>query len=133
MPRTTASQVELVVEVDAAIDLEAFIAAANEIVTEVCVPLEYSDTRLELIERWLSAHFYKIRDQAVASEKAGPVAESFQHKVDLLLMQTKEGQMAMLLDTKGGLARLQKALMEGRIKSGLKWLGTAAGDEEAYA
>lgn len=129
MPRTSASQVESVVEVDADIDLEAFILTANEIVTEVCVPLEYSDTRLELIERWLSAHFYKIRDQSVASEKAGPVAASYQHKVDLLFMQTKEGQMAMSLDTKGGLARLQKALEEGRIKPGISWLGTACPDE----
>lgn len=124
MPRTTSEQVATIVEVDSNIDLEVFILTANELVTEVCVPLGYSDARLELIERWLAAHFYKVRDQSVQSERAGPVSQSFFGQVGFILKQTKEGQQAMLLDTKGGLAQLSKDIEEGRQKSGVQWLGS---------
>lgn len=124
MPRTTAEAVATIIELDEDIDLEAFILTANELVTEVCVPLEYSDTRLELIERWLSAHFYAIRDMRTASEQAGSVAASYQYRVGLMLANTMYGQQAMLMDSKGGLASLSKSMEMGRRKSSIKWLGT---------
>lgn len=123
MPRTTAESVAFIIELDEDIDLTSFILTANELVTEVCVPLGYSDTRLELIERWLSAHFYAIRDMRVSQEQAGPVSASYQHKVGLMLANTMYGQQAMLLDTQGGLASLSKSLEMGRKKPTMFWLG----------
>ena len=82
---------------------------------------DYSDATLELIERWLAAHFYAIRDMRVANEKAGSVGQAFQYKVDLNLANTMYGQQAMMLDTDGKLL----ALSQGKSRRvGVTWLGT---------
>ena len=63
MVRTTSSDVEGIIEVDASISLDPFIETANAFVTECCSSVStYDATRLELIERWLSAHMYTNRD-----------------------------------------------------------------------
>jgi hypothetical protein len=119
MARTTATNVKKIIEVDATIivvdaDMDAFIDVANELVTEMCTgttngpKTAYTAARLELIERWLSAHFYAIRDPRPSSEKAGAVGVNYQQKVDLNLSLTSYGQQAMMLDTNGGLKSLDK-------------------------
>lgn len=125
--RTTAAAVKEIIEVDDTLlvgtggdVLDPFIETANALVTEVCKPLGYDDTRLELIERWLSAHFYAIRDPRRASEGAGTVQETFQHQLDLNLSVTTYGQQAMMLDTLGGL----HALSAGVVKPTVFWAGT---------
>jgi hypothetical protein len=123
--RTTDADVELVAEVDSTISLTPFITIANELVTELCTDSGYNDTRLALIETWLAAHFYLIRDQAVASEKAGSVAVSYQYKIGLFLSQTKQGQTAMMLDTAGNLAALSKRMEDGEPAAiQFTWMGT---------
>lgn len=125
MVRATADDVADVVEVDATISLTPFITIANELVTELCIDSGYTDTRLTLIETWLAAHFYLLRDQAVASEKAGSVGVSYQYKIGLNLAQTKHGQTAMMLDTAGNLAALSKRIEEGEPASiQFTWMGT---------
>lgn len=135
MPRTTDILVKGVIEVDVDIPLTPFIEVSNELVTEVCVPFTngdgsayYSATRLELIERWLAAHFYAIRDPRLSHESAGSVSASYQNRVDLGLDQTTYGQQAKLLDTKGGLASLDISTKKGRRTIGVYWLGST--DEE---
>ena len=128
MPRTTAIDVADIVEVDSDIDLTVFILMANELVTEVCSDSEYSDVRLELIERWLAAHFYVIRDPRASSESAG-VSQSYAlPSVAMSFQGTKEGQQALLLDTDGNLAALGARTTSGGKKSsiGVTWLGTEA-------
>jgi hypothetical protein len=124
--RTTAALVAAIIEVDPSIDLDPFIFTASELVTEVCAIAGYTVERLELIERWLSAHFYAIRDPRTTNEKAGSVGASYESKVDLNLALTRYGQQAMLLDTQGGLAALNKSLAGGggRIVASVAWLGT---------
>lgn len=127
MSRTTAALVRGIVRTDDVNipDLEPFIMVANELVTEICEPSGYDDTRLELIERWLAAHFYSIRDKVTAHEQIGAVQESYQHKVGLNLYVTIYGQNAALLDTKGGLAALNKQTetgLGGTVSIG--WLGS---------
>jgi len=120
--RTTSELVAGIIEVDVTIDLDPFIATSNSLVDEICVPAGYDDTRLELIERWLAAHFYAIRDARRTQEQAGSVAESFAIYVRLGLNQTPYGQQAMFLDTAGGLKRLN----DGNLGSpSAFWLGTA--------
>lgn len=129
MARTTARAVEKLIDVEEDDDLEPFITTANEIVTEVCEPAGYSDSRLELIERWLSAHFYAILRPERASEGiSGAVNESAMHKVDLAFNQTRYGQQAMLLDTEGGLAELNKQTVDGETKRrvSFSWMGKSA-------
>ena len=124
--RTTPSAVQKIIEIDEGIipnltDLDPFIEAASSIIDDVCVPLDYTDTKLELIERWLSAHFYAIRDQRRLREAAGSVSETFQTRVDLYLNVTIYGQQAQMLDTKGGLRSLNKG---NTSKSFFFWAGT---------
>ena len=127
----TADDVKEVVEVDDSISLIPFIAAANELVTELCSDSEYTSTRIDMICVWLSAHFYLIRDQAVASERAGDVGVNYQYQIGLNLQQTKQGQMAMTLDTAGNLAALSKRIEEGKSSSiHIGWLGTDYDTEE---
>ena len=130
--RTTATAVGKIIDVDADDDIDPFIESANALVEEILTPhkktdgtLYYGNVRLELIERWLSAHFYAILRPQADMEKAGPVAQKSQYKVDLVLNQTRWGQKAMLLDTSGLLASLSKATEDGKLrKAEATWLGT---------
>jgi len=117
MARTTRANMELVADIDATVDdtvIDAFITTANELVTECCSDSGYTSTRLELIERWLSCHFYQIQEQPALSEKAGSVSVRYMSKVDLHLKLTHYGQQALLLDTKGGLAQLNERMTKGK-------------------
>ena len=125
MARTTDALVQGIIEVDEAIDLTPFIDIANEFVTECCTAGEHSDLRLKLIETWLAAHCYTVRDMRAEAEKAGPTTEKKQSKVDLGFDTSHYGQMAMRLDTEGGLAALNKKSKEGeKVTVGVTWLGT---------
>ena len=130
--RTTSSAVGLIIEVDSAIDLSSFIETASALVDDVASNDSdgvLNSTRLELIERYLAAHCYTLRDPRPTSEKAGPVAASYQSKVDLGLKTSHYGQMAMTLDTTGYLSSIAEG---GKTKVGVTWLGntTDQGDVE---
>lgn len=124
--RTTAAAVAKIVEADPDIDLDPFIETANSVTTNICATaaLGYPDATLELIERWLAAHFYRIRDQAAAQEAAGTVSETLQFKLGLFLQTTMWGQQAMIVDYKGALAQFDKRLQNGTSTPGILWLGT---------
>lgn len=126
MARTTSALVGGIIELDVNISVTPFIETANELVTECCGSVAtYTAARLELIERWLTAHFYTVRDMRAESEKAGPTSEKKQSKVDLGLDTSHYGQTAMRLDTNGGLAVLNQKVKKG--VTGLvevTWLGT---------
>ena len=127
MARTTEDLIKGIMEVDSAItDFDPFIAVANELVTEKCSTDDYDEARLTLIETWLAAHFVAVRDLRVGSNKAGPVAESFQYKLGLNLDSTMYGQQAKILDTAGGLASLDAQAKDGTPTRSfsLLWLGT---------
>jgi hypothetical protein len=125
--RTTAEAVGGIVEVDASISLVPFIEVASALVDEVCDVAEagYSAARLELIERWLTAHFYCVRDPRSVEEQAGKVREVKESNTDLNLASSKYGQMAMTLDTYGGLAGLNQATIKGTPRRvSVSYLGT---------
>ena len=124
--RTTSVAVGLIIEVDSTISLTSFIEVANALVTEKCGDVDdYDATRLELIERWLSAHFYTVRDMRAEREEAGSVSEKKQSRVDLGFDTSHYGQMAMRIDTNGGLAALNEQIKKGKTGSlTATWLGT---------
>ncbi len=111
--RTTEVAVAAIVEVDDTISLLPFIEVASRIVTKVCTSDDLEDEDLELIERWLSAHFYKLRDQAIASEGVGKLSQSFQYKIETHLASTMYGQAAMDADTSGALAAYNREQQQG--------------------
>lgn len=139
MARTTAELVGGIFEVQSGADLTPFIDSASQLVTDVCTYPKpgqdptlfpaYSDTgpgsKMELIERWLSAHLYAIYDVQLSRAKAGTVAVGFQFKIDLGLKLTHWGQYALRLDTYGGLAALDNTVNTKRtIKVSISFLGT---------
>jgi hypothetical protein len=132
--RTTDEEIRKILNFDTSIeDLDPFIEAANELVTEICEPEGYSDTRLRQIELWLSAHFIAIRDPRYQSEGFGGASGTYQGQTAMNLSATTYGQQAMLLDTAGGLARLDKHIMQGKRGTiGITYLGTEPDRSTAY-
>jgi len=129
--RTNDSNVRAIIESDSTItDLEPFITMANELVTECCGDAGYTDTRLELIERLLAAHFYCLRDMRAKMERAGSVSQEYDTKLDLYFAHTHHGQMALMMDTNGGLAELQAEAKEGaKVAANMLWLGMTAEEQ----
>lgn len=125
MPRTDEAAVRLICELDEDMDLTPFLETASALVTDVCSST-YSPAKLELIERWLAAHFASIRDKRVGSEGAGGVSQGYQvPPLGFNLASTHYGQMAITLDTLGGLAKLSKSLeLGGGVTVGVTWLGS---------
>ena len=120
MPRATPSSVASIIELDETIGLVPFISAAHSLVEEIAVESGHDEARLTLIEIWLAAHFYTVRDPRTTAERAGPVSANYQSAVDLGLATSHYGQMAMLLDTSGLLAALSKGK---RRTVSASWLG----------
>jgi len=114
--RVTEEEVEDILTFDSTVeDLTPFIAAAEQLVTAMCVPTgKYSDDNLKEIERWLAAHFLAIRSPRYLSESLGPQSHSIALQVGLNLGLTPYGQQAMLLDFLGGLAYLDKHVTQGK-------------------
>ena len=104
MARVTADEVKEIL--DTAINLGAFIQAANLLVTDVLGGTSLSADRLKEIERWLTAHLACARDPRSRSVKIGMSATQFEGKSGLGLDATSYGQQVRLLDTTGSLARL---------------------------
>jgi hypothetical protein len=126
--RTTETAVEEIIEVDDSIDLTPFIEVASALVTTNCEEKNsaYTAEELELIERWLSAHFYAIRDPRALVEDLGRISTTIESKVHLGLNVTRYGQMAMIIDWYGGLAALNETMIKsgGKRNIAITWLGT---------
>jgi len=135
MSRTTSEAVAGILEEQATLSLGPFIEAANYLVTKVCATATnsdgtswYSDAELELIERWLSAHFYHVAATRADTEQAGSVSQKLRSKVDLGLNLTHYGQQAMLLDTAGGLRDLNAHRRQ--VVPKVLWVGIEEDEDE---
>lgn len=128
--RITEADVEGILDFDPSIeDLTPFIAAAEELVTQLSLTdcgAAYSADRLRIIETWLAAHFLAIRDPRYQSETMGAASVTKAlGQMGMNLGMTPYGQQAMLLDTCGWLAWLDKHISQGkRGKVSVLWLGT---------
>jgi hypothetical protein len=137
--RTTAAAVQKIVEVESGADLDPHIEAANNLVTRHCLGLDaagvaINDTiDLELIERWLAAHFYKVFSPQVQQERADVVSQANATAVGKYLENTHWGQQALALDASGGLAAWQNQVKKGQTKTaGATWTGSTESEQESY-
>jgi hypothetical protein len=127
---TTADAVGGIIELDEEIDLTPFIETAHNIIERTCLDSDYDDATLELIERWLSAHFYAIRDPRTIAEAVKGISERYESGISgsakgTGFSLTRYGRQAMLLDTDGNLAALDNIVtMGGRIKGSITHIGT---------
>jgi hypothetical protein len=128
IPRTTEDLVRGIIDTQAGKDLTPFIAIANQLTTDVCGASGYTDgfvgSKMELIERWLSAHFYTVFDNQLTHAKAGTVTVGYQTKIDLGLKTSMYGQQALILDTDLNLAALENlAQTKRRVRLRMIWMG----------
>lgn len=125
MPRTDEDAVKKIVKVKSGHDLDPFIEAANQLVTDCCSDFDYSSEKLKRIETWLAAHFYCIQYSRALQTQVSGVQKTIQSKVDLFLSLTHYGQMAQVLDTAGGLSNLNTDTGAGvrNVVATLTWLG----------
>ena len=124
MANTTPANVKKIIEIDSSFsdaDITACgIDAANLVVSEQLETLTPSPSAaaLELIERWLSAHFWAVYQQVAAQEMK-------QYRLDRGLETTMWGTQAMALDSTGTLARWNKQMKNGTPnKVKVTWMGT---------
>jgi hypothetical protein len=80
-----------------------------------------SSTTLELIERWLSAHYYTVMDPLYKSKNTGRAGASFNDR--------SYADTAKQLDTSGCLA----AILAGGNRVGVWWLGKPPSQQIPYA
>lgn len=131
--RTTSSAVVLVLakEYDTvnSPDLTPYIELASAVVDDVadCVAargLTISGTRLELLERWLAAHYYNRMDPSYQSRSTLSASGAF-------VRDPKNPepfkQMALSLDTTGCLA----AALNGS-RASVTWLGKVPSEQTPY-
>ena len=127
MSRTSSTAVESIIDGTPEKTLTPFIDAANLMVTNLCsADTDYSANDLEMIERYLAAHFYQITIVPADSADTGNASESKRSKIDMGLNLTHFGQMAMRFDYNHHLMdneiSLQKGLSAAAIS--LTWLGS---------
>lgn len=82
---------------------------------------------LELIERWLAAHFYAQSDKPYTNKSTAGASASFAGRTDMGLDSTLYGQTAQQVDYSGCLANINK-----RQQAGGFWLGKNPTDQTAY-
>lgn len=111
MTRTTDHAVAKIIETDVGDDLLPFIEAASIIVDRIAgLSLPPSNLELELVERWLAAHYYGVYKQRAASEGAGSVNESKQYWLGYGFQTTMHGTQAMTLDSTGTLSAINATI-----------------------
>lgn len=132
--RTTTSAVQAILggNWDGETDLSPFVEAASSLVDDVVTcaaedDVTLSAAKLELIERWLSAHFYAALDPTVKSEATDGASASYEGKEESGLGETRYGRRALSLDTSGCLVTLSSG-----IRASVTWLGKTEPDQLNY-
>jgi hypothetical protein len=137
--RVLDSDVRAVLQGDAPTDLtvsmQPYIAAAESLVDYVVAqdaanPLTANLTAAQLftIESFVAAWAYTTGDPTyqakTTSAGGGNASATFDGKMDMYLSSNRYGQRAIIFDTSGTLARLDKeARQGGHPKVGMLWLG----------
>lgn len=129
MPRTSSTLVEGILRVgpggdyDGSTDLTPYIDTAAAVVNRVAAcavnkGFVLSSDELELIERWIAAHFYAMSDQPYLEKETERARGKFQGVTKMHFEATKYGQVAMDIDYSGCLTNISK-----RTFARVDWLG----------
>jgi len=142
-PRTKTSAVEAILgglndnsNWDGLTDLTPFIASASAVVDRVntaaqnkaIMPVTLSAVELELIERWLAAHFYTVMDPLYRSKSTMGASGNFQRgQANDGFETTDYGRQACMLDYSGMLRAIGKRQVAGGYWAGIEY-GCGTGD-----
>lgn len=134
MSRTTVNAVQKILLKDwnGADLLDPFIEAATAVVdrVDVCAAARsrtLTSTELELVERWLAAHFYAMSNQQLSSKSTKGAGGSFRASGGLNLDGTTYGQTARTLDYSGCLDAIAKRKVAAAV-----WLGRPPSEQTDY-
>ena len=126
MARTTEDRVNLLIQYDLTIitDIQSFIDDASMLVDNIVAiaPLP-STALLEIVERYLAAHFIAIADPRVDTEKVKSLQTKYQYLLDKGFAITHWGTTAMMVDTTGRLAAFNNRLLDGNGPKQFFWAG----------
>lgn len=130
--RTNETDVADTVETNCDIDLGAFLEVANVMTDKIasCATdrgQTLTTSQLEMIERYLAAHFYSLRDPEYKQKKTGDASASFFGQDGKGLEGTRFGQAAMTLDTSGCLRSFDQGTF-----ADMTWLGKPKSDQIDY-
>ena len=119
--RTTPDAVKGIINVEEGVDLTPFIQTASNLVDRVQeADSTISESTLEIIERWLSAHFYALYKPRPLKESVGSANVTLQpFPGGKGLESTPYGQTALSLDPTGVL----KSLSKGKTRVFVQWVG----------
>lgn len=113
-------------------DLQQFIDAATVIIDRVLIsalnkgkPLTIKEA--ELVERWLSAHFYQMNDPGYVSRSTSGASGSFDGGTGEGFEGTRYGRMAIRLDYSNTLRNIDK---QQRVTAA--WLGKTKREQVDY-
>ena len=136
MANTTASAVQTLLgdAYESSYAVTSFITVANTVVAKHCTDDDLTAAELEIIERYLAAHFYCVTHRRSTTEGgAGIPSETKQHVEDLGFDATEFGQMAKVLDWSGALASLDNAVKSGKRRSvAISWAGKENDETDEY-
>jgi hypothetical protein len=113
-------------------DVTPFIATANVVITRAntCATQKgytITDEELELMERWMAAHFYAQSDKTLSSKSTEGASASFSGSTDKGFDSTLYGQTAMRIDPSNCLFTTDKTWMAGGF-----WLGKPPSSQRPY-
>lgn len=136
MARTSTAAVEgiLLADYDGESDLAPFIDTATVMVDRVaaCATRKgqtLTAAELELVERWLAAHYYANSDKPYASKTTERASATFHGRTSMYLEATLYGQTAARVDPSGCLQAV--AGQERKVASAF-WVGKPRSEQTDY-
>lgn len=136
MPRTTPQAVKGVLQRDYDTinnpSLTPYIDTAAVIVSRVATcattkGVTLSSAELELIERWLAAHFYAVSDKPYTNNTTADASAAYNGQTAMGLDATLYGQQAKAIDYSGCLAAITS-----RVRASAAWLGKPPSSQIDY-
>ncbi len=103
--------------------LTPFIATASVLVDRISTAGLADTTLLELLERWLAAHYYAVSDPAYKQDQRDSSSGTYEGQTGYGLMSTRYGQQALALDTTGTLQKLAGKDAPGVVKISGHYVG----------
>lgn len=136
MARTGEDDVREIINNGADIGVQVCIETASALV-DLVESNDSSNTlnakTLRLIETWLAAHFYGIRDPQYQEKRTEKAEAVYQGRTDLGFDSNYWGQTAMRLDVTGYLSRINdEAKKGGKRQPVISWLGKAPSAQINY-
>jgi hypothetical protein len=136
MARTTSNAVKSILledyDSEAEPSLTPFIDTANALTSRLATKAAASGeilttAELELVERWLAAHFYVVSDSKYAENTTADAEAVYQGKTEMGLEASTYGQQALALDWTGVLVALSR-----HHRAHGMWLGSTVREASDY-